>query len=334
MLSDLFGKKKQKYKKRIKGIVDRVESGVVVVVIKHPSEKDMTKEIYVPLTNFKRRTPKEGDYVCVQIENMDTDGNLIEPEQQQAEDKPQAKPKPTKTPKLPKLATSKPVTAPKPEKPKISPSKADKAKKKKEKDEKKEKLALEKGFADEPNLKQIIAIVDRIANNIVVVVIRHPENQDMVKEIYIPRERFKVLPKECDPIPIDPETEDVITPNIGDTMLCEIKFLVTGSDNEFITFTYGENCPLSGLYNNPADKANILRARKKFWKEAKKDEAALEKKRPNHIVYISKTTYWTDKQPNKKLMTSYVRYVAYEGPYNNKQFESLSINSNRVPNDF
>ncbi len=65
----LYGNKK---KKRVKGTVDRITGGIVVVLIKHPDagddEPDTYLEIYVPIEKFKKRTPKEGDYVSVDIE--------------------------------------------------------------------------------------------------------------------------------------------------------------------------------------------------------------------------------------------------------------------------
>lgn len=62
----LYGNKK---KKRVKGWVDRVTGGIVVVVIKHPDDPDSTIEIYVPVEQFKKRTPQEGDYVSVEVED-------------------------------------------------------------------------------------------------------------------------------------------------------------------------------------------------------------------------------------------------------------------------
>jgi hypothetical protein len=62
----LYGSKK---KKRVRGCVDRVTGGIVVVVIKHPDEPDVYQEIYVPIEKFTKRTPQEGDYVSVEIED-------------------------------------------------------------------------------------------------------------------------------------------------------------------------------------------------------------------------------------------------------------------------
>lgn len=60
------GKKK---KKRVRGTVDRVTGGIVVVLIKHPDEPYVYTEIYVPLSLFKKHTPHEGEYVSVDIED-------------------------------------------------------------------------------------------------------------------------------------------------------------------------------------------------------------------------------------------------------------------------
>lgn len=66
----LYGGQK---KKRVKGTVDRITGGIVVVLIRHPDagkdEPDTYLEIYVPIEKFKKRTPQEGDYVSVEIED-------------------------------------------------------------------------------------------------------------------------------------------------------------------------------------------------------------------------------------------------------------------------
>ena len=59
----------EKNKKRVRGWVDRVTGGIVVVVIKHPDDPEATMEIYVPVEKFKKRTPEEGEYVSVLIED-------------------------------------------------------------------------------------------------------------------------------------------------------------------------------------------------------------------------------------------------------------------------
>ena len=55
-------------KKRIRGVVDRIEGGIVVVLIRDPDDPEMTREIYVPRSKFKKRDLEEGDRVTVTIE--------------------------------------------------------------------------------------------------------------------------------------------------------------------------------------------------------------------------------------------------------------------------
>jgi hypothetical protein len=50
-------------------VVDRVENGIVVVVVIHPDNPDATIEVYVPIEKFKKRAPKIGDRVTVTINN-------------------------------------------------------------------------------------------------------------------------------------------------------------------------------------------------------------------------------------------------------------------------
>lgn len=57
-----------KKKKRVRGVVDRITAGIVVVVIRHPDDPEAMKEIYVPREKFKNRDLQEGDYVSVDIE--------------------------------------------------------------------------------------------------------------------------------------------------------------------------------------------------------------------------------------------------------------------------
>lgn len=56
-------------KKRVKGVVDRVTGGIVVVLIRDPDNPEEFKEIFIPLAKFKNHTPQEGDYIAVDIEN-------------------------------------------------------------------------------------------------------------------------------------------------------------------------------------------------------------------------------------------------------------------------
>ena len=65
----MSGSGREKPKKRVKGWVDRVTGGIVVVVVKHPTEADATVEVYVPLEKFKNRIPEEGEHVSVLIDD-------------------------------------------------------------------------------------------------------------------------------------------------------------------------------------------------------------------------------------------------------------------------
>lgn len=183
------------------------------------------------------------------------------------------------------------------------------------------------------------AVVDRVVNNVVVVVIRHPDaaedEPDTFKEIYIPGERFKEFPNEGDIIPIDPDKPDVITVNVGYALYCEVLFYMSFANKlEEATFKYEEKHTMSGLYNDPADIGAILKARARFWEEANKDKARLEKKHPEKIIYFSKSAYWTDKYPDKETFSAFVRQIAFSGYHNNVMFESIKFGSDRIPNKF
>lgn len=52
-------------KKRVAGVVDRIEGNIVVVVIRDPDDPDCTREIYVPRDRFKKIELQEGDRVTV-----------------------------------------------------------------------------------------------------------------------------------------------------------------------------------------------------------------------------------------------------------------------------
>jgi len=71
-MSTLQPSKQKKKKKRVRGTVDRITAGIVVVLIRHPNaeenELDTYLEIYVPIEKFKKRVPREGDYISVDIE--------------------------------------------------------------------------------------------------------------------------------------------------------------------------------------------------------------------------------------------------------------------------
>lgn len=186
--------------------------------------------------------------------------------------------------------------------------------------------------------KPVQAVVDRVVNDVVVVVIRHPDaaedEPDTFKEIYIPGERFKEFPNEGDIIPIDPDKSDVITVNIGNTLYCEVLFYMAYASDEQIVFKYEEKHTMSGLYNDADDTAAILSARRKFWDAANNDKARLEKKNPEKTFFFSKSTYWTDKCLDKELFTAFVRQIAFKGYANNIQFEGVKFGSERIPNKF
>lgn len=57
----------QKKTKKVRGFVDRVSNGIVVVVIKDPEDPECVKEIYVPVSKFPKHVPEEGEYVSVTI---------------------------------------------------------------------------------------------------------------------------------------------------------------------------------------------------------------------------------------------------------------------------
>jgi len=75
LMGTLQPSKHNKKKKRVRGTVDRITAGIVVVLIRHPDagkdEPDTYLEIYVPIEKFKKRVPREGDYVSVDIEQND-----------------------------------------------------------------------------------------------------------------------------------------------------------------------------------------------------------------------------------------------------------------------
>lgn len=55
-------------KKRVRGVVDRIVAGIVVVVVKHPTEPDHFVEIHVPREKFKKADLQEGDRVTVLVD--------------------------------------------------------------------------------------------------------------------------------------------------------------------------------------------------------------------------------------------------------------------------
>ena len=61
--------RESKKKKRIRGVVDRITAGIVVVVVRHPEDPEAMLEVYVPREKFKNRDLQEGDYVSVDVES-------------------------------------------------------------------------------------------------------------------------------------------------------------------------------------------------------------------------------------------------------------------------
>ncbi len=58
----------KKKKIKVKGFVDRIANGIVVVVIRDPDDSEATREVYIPVGKFAKNVPEEGDYVSVTIE--------------------------------------------------------------------------------------------------------------------------------------------------------------------------------------------------------------------------------------------------------------------------
>lgn len=57
-------------KKKIAGVVDRVEGDTAVVVIRDPDDSESTREIYVDKKKMKKVDLKEGDRVTVELSMM------------------------------------------------------------------------------------------------------------------------------------------------------------------------------------------------------------------------------------------------------------------------
>lgn len=55
--------------KKQRGVIDRIEAGVVVVVTPHPDDPDYHMELYVPEDKFTKTSPKEGEAVSVRVKN-------------------------------------------------------------------------------------------------------------------------------------------------------------------------------------------------------------------------------------------------------------------------
>lgn len=53
--------------RRIKGVVDRIEGDMVVVLITDPQDPTSTREVFVPRSRFKQVDLQEGDQVTVVV---------------------------------------------------------------------------------------------------------------------------------------------------------------------------------------------------------------------------------------------------------------------------
>ncbi len=54
-------------KKRVSGVVDRIEGGMVIVVIRDPDNPDDTIEVAIPRQRIKKTDLEEGDRVTVLV---------------------------------------------------------------------------------------------------------------------------------------------------------------------------------------------------------------------------------------------------------------------------
>lgn len=54
-------------KKKVRGYVDRISNGIVVVVIHDPEDYECIKELYIPADKFPKRVPEPGEHVSVTI---------------------------------------------------------------------------------------------------------------------------------------------------------------------------------------------------------------------------------------------------------------------------
>ncbi|HOY66835.1 MAG TPA: hypothetical protein PLP29_08100 [Candidatus Ozemobacteraceae bacterium] len=54
-------------KRRVSGVVDRIEGSIVVVLVKDPQDPEMTIEVYVPRSKIKKVELEEGDRVTVLV---------------------------------------------------------------------------------------------------------------------------------------------------------------------------------------------------------------------------------------------------------------------------
>lgn len=54
-------------KKKVRGYVDRISNGIVVVVIRNSEDNECIKEPYIPEDKFPKRVPEPNCYVSIAI---------------------------------------------------------------------------------------------------------------------------------------------------------------------------------------------------------------------------------------------------------------------------
>lgn len=177
------------------------------------------------------------------------------------------------------------------------------------------------------NNKKTLAEVSRVENGFVTVMVPAGDgNDDNFRPLSIPAGRFKRLPRPGDIISVDIDREDVITLNVGSRLFCEVEFSIFGNDNRSEIRSYSSDCRLSGLYDNPADDAAIRKIRVQFWKQCSQDKEKLENDNPGKSVFIARTSWWTDKNSDRKVFSEYVRHIG--------STETTSDMADKVPGSF
>lgn len=175
--------------------------------------------------------------------------------------------------------------------------------------------------------KKTLAEVSRVENGFVTVMVPAGDgNDDNFRPMAIPARRFKRLPKPGDIISVDIGREDVITVNVGTRLFCEVEFSIFGNDSRSETRNFSSDCKLSGLYDNPADEAAIRKVRAQFWKQCSLEKEKIEDGNPGKSVFIARTSWWTDKNSDRKVFSEYVRHLGSTG--------ATSDMADKVPNSF
>ncbi len=160
--------------------------------------------------------------------------------------------------------------------------------------------------------KQTLAGVDRVEKGFVIVMVQVPgsgNSEDNFREMAIPVGRFKTLPRPGAVLPVDIAKKDVITLNTGNHLYCEVEFSLFGAAGKSETRQYEAPCKLSGLYDNPADDTALRKLRSQFWKQCNDAKEKLEQANPDKSVFIAKTSWWTDKNADRKTFSEYIRQL-------------------------